>query len=71
MIKIRLSRLMGERREKIADLHRATMLSRQTISALYNEEVARVDLATLETLCKHFGCQISDLLEYQPDTDVT
>ena len=66
-IRIHLSRLVGEQKEKIADLQRATGLARNTLSGLYKEDVARVDLETLNKLCKHFECEIADLLEFIPD----
>ncbi len=67
MIRIHLSRLMGEHKEKIADLQRATGLARNTLAGLYREDVNRVDLATLEAICKHYGCAVGDLLEYVED----
>lgn len=67
MIRIHLSRLMGENKEKIADLLRATGLSRNTVTALYRESSARVDLDTLNVICKHYQCNIGELLEYAPD----
>jgi putative transcriptional regulator len=48
VIKIHLSRLLGERKLKIADVQRETGLARNTISGLYQETTARIDLATLE-----------------------
>ncbi|WP_425469359.1 helix-turn-helix domain-containing protein [Paraburkholderia azotifigens] len=47
MIRIHLSRLMGENKEKIVDLLRATGLSRNTVAGLYRETSARIDLETL------------------------
>ena len=64
MIRVHLSRLLGERKEKIADVQRATGLARNTLAGLYREDVARIDLATLEALCKHFECEVGDLLEF-------
>jgi putative transcriptional regulator len=67
MIKIHLSRLMGERKEKIVDVMRSTGLARNTIAGLYNEDVARIDLSTLEMLCKHYNCNVSELIEFIPN----
>jgi len=67
MIRIHLSRLLGEHKEKIADLQRATGLARNTLSGLYREDVARIDLATLDAICRHYGCTVGDVLEYQSD----
>lgn len=67
MIKIHLSRLLGEHKQKIADVQRDTGLARNTISGLYQETTARIDLSTLDALCKHYGCTVGDLLEYVED----
>lgn len=64
----RLSRLMGERRLKVADLQRMTGLSRGTLESLYKDESTRVDIATLDKLCTALGVTTSDILEHvQPD----
>jgi putative transcriptional regulator len=66
MIRIHLSRLLGDRKEKISDLQRGTGLARNTLSGLYREDVARIDLATLDAICKYYKCAVTDLLEYVP-----
>ena len=63
MIRCHLSRIMGENKMKIADVSRETGLNRSTVTALYNETATRLDLETVEKLCKLFKCQIGDLLE--------
>lgn len=67
MIRIHLSRLLGENKEKLADLIRSTGLARNTVSGLYQETTSRLDLVTLNAICKHYECSIADLLEYVPD----
>ena len=67
MIRVHLSRLLGEHKERIADLQRATGLARNTLSGLYREDVARIDLATLDAICQHYECSVGDILEYQSD----
>lgn len=69
-IRVHLSRLMGERKERIADVARSTGLTRNTLSGLYHEQAARLDFETLEKLCKHFNCTVADLLEYVPGEPV-
>lgn len=58
---------MGERKEKIVDVMRSTGLARNTIAGLYSEDVARIDLSTLETLCQHYNCNVSELIEFIPN----
>ena len=64
MIKIHLSRLMGEHKEKISDVLRATGLARNTVVGLYRETTTRIDVPTLNTLCAHYKCKVGDLLEF-------
>lgn len=63
MVRINLSRIMGERRLKIADVCRDTGLSRTTVARLYHEEVIKLDLETLEILCGYLDIDIADMLE--------
>jgi putative transcriptional regulator len=66
MIKIHLSRILGERRLKIADVARDTGLNRGTLTRMYHETAERVDLAVLDQLCIYLGCALDDLLEHVP-----
>ena len=67
MVKCHLSRLMGERKLKISDVARETGLHRNSVTLLYNESATRVDLETIDQLCKLFGCNVSDLFEFIPE----
>jgi putative transcriptional regulator len=67
MVKIHLSKLMGERRLKIADVARDTGISRGALTRIYYETAERLDVESLDKLCAYFGCTISDLLEHTPD----
>lgn len=67
MIKCHLSTLMGTKKIKISELARETNLNRNTITLLFKEEASRIDLETIDKLCKYFDCSISDLLEYLPN----
>jgi putative transcriptional regulator len=66
MIRAHLSRLLGEKKVRIADVARATGLSRKAITLLYQETGTRVEFETLDRLCSYLGCEIYDLLEYVP-----
>lgn len=63
MVKCHLSRIMGERRLKIADVARDTGINRGTITRLYNETATRIELDVVETLCKYLQVSIADLYE--------
>lgn len=64
MIRCHLSRLMGERKMKIADVARETGLNRNTVTLLYKETATRVELDTIERLCVLFGCEVGELFEW-------
>lgn len=63
MIKVNLSRLLGEKRMKISELAKETGLHRNGLSRLYNEETDGIKFDTLEKVCKALNCDISDLIE--------
>lgn len=67
MVKCHLSRMMGERKMKIADVARQTGLHRNTVTLLYDETATRVDLVTIDRLCELFSCSVGDLFEWLPD----
>lgn len=64
MIRCHLSRLMGEKKLKISDLARETGLHRNTITLLYQENATRVDIETMDVLCRYFGVSIGELFEF-------
>lgn len=64
VIRCNLSKIMGESRFKIEDIHRGTGLSRTTISKLYHNKMERIDYETLSKLCSFLECQVGDILEY-------
>ncbi|MCG7870254.1 MAG: helix-turn-helix transcriptional regulator [Candidatus Thiodiazotropha taylori] len=67
MIRCHLSRMMGERKMKIADVARETGLHRNSVTLLYRETANRVELEAVEKLCQLFNCQVGDLFELVQD----
>ena len=65
MIENRLSRLLGERRLSIAELGRRTGIPYTSLHALYHGTATRVDLKTLDRLCRALGVGVGDILEYR------
>ena len=63
MIKCHLSKLMGERKITLQEVHNQTGISRTTLTDIYYEKVKQMKFETIEKLCRAFGCQIGDLLE--------
>lgn len=67
MVRILLSRLLGERRWTQADLSRATGIRAATINEYYHELAERVSLRHIELICNELDCELSDLLVLVPD----
>lgn len=63
MIRCHISRLMGEKKVRIADVARATGVHRNLITLLYKETALRIDFESLESICRYFGCSVGDLIE--------
>lgn len=67
MIKIHLSKLLGEKRMSQKRLSELTDIRRATINEMYHELVERVNLDYLSKICQVLNVKIEDLLEYVPD----
>lgn len=63
MVKCHLARMMGEHKMRVADVVRATGLSRATVTLLYKETAKKVDVEAIEQLCLLFDCEIGELFE--------
>ena len=66
MIRILLSRKLGEMRISQAELSRMTGIRPNTISYMYNEMCSKIDLEQLDLICEALNCDIIDLLERIP-----
>ena len=69
MIKIVLSRKLGELRRNQADLARATGIRPTTISELYNEIAERISFEHLDLICEALDCDISDIIVRVPNKE--
>lgn len=67
-IKILLSTRLGERRWTQADLARKTGIRPTTINEMYHEICERVNLEHLDLICEALQCDLTDILEYTPNT---
>ena len=70
MIKIHLSRILGEKRITQSQLSKKTGIRPGTISEMYHELIERVNLDYLSRICDVLECDVSDILEYIPDKAV-
>lgn len=51
-------------RKKLSEL---TGIRPNTIGAFYNETIQRIDIDSLDKICKVFNCKLDDIIEYVPD----
>jgi len=62
-IKCNLSRILGERRIKMAELAKRAGLAPNTVLALYHERAKGVTFEVMDKICEALGCQPGDLFE--------
>ena len=67
MIKILLSKKLGELRWTQADLARVTGIRPNTIGELYHGFAERVNLRYISLICDALNCKLDELMEYVPD----
>lgn len=65
MIRIKLSRKLGELRWSQADLVRATGICKNTINDYYNEMTDRINIEYLDKICEALDCDLSEILQYE------
>lgn len=68
MIKILLSRKLGELRWTQAELARATGIRPTTINEMYHEISERVNLEHLDLICEALDCDLDELIIRIPNT---
>lgn len=66
MIKILLSRKLGEMRWTQADLARATGIRPNTINELYHDFAERINLEHLDLICEVLDCELDELIVRVP-----
>ena len=71
MIKIHLSRILGEQRMTQAELAQKTQIRAATINEMYHELIECINLDYLSRICEVFDCEVQDILEYIPDDGVS
>ncbi len=69
MIKILLSRKLGELRWTRADLSRATGIRASTIDAYYHERTVHMNLEHLDLICEALNCDLDEILVRVPKRD--
>ncbi len=67
MVKLYLSRLLGERRMTQAELSRITGIRPNTVNDIYHETAERISLDHLDRICEALNCDLHDLLTRTPN----
>ena len=67
MIKNNLSKIMGEKRIRISELHKISGLSQSTIIRIYYDKTKNISYESINKLCEALECNTQELLEYIPD----
>lgn len=67
MIKITLSRNLGELRVTQSELAKATGIRANTINDLYHDVAERVSLEHLDKICEALECSLSEIVEFTPN----
>ena len=68
MIVSKLPVILAEKKLRVADVVRATGMSKSTLHKLYNEESSRIDFNTIDQLCEFLDVQVGDLFIYESNT---
>ncbi len=69
MIKILLSRKLGEVRWTQADLARATGIRPTTINEIYHEMCERIKLEHLDLICEALNCSLDEIIIRTPNDE--
>lgn len=69
MVRILLSRKLGELRWTQADLSRATGIRASTINEYYHEIAERVNLEHLDLICEALDCELGDIVVRVPNKE--
>ena len=67
MIKIHLSKLLGERRMTQKQLSELTGIRRNAINEWYHEIAVSLKVEHIDRICEVLGCSSDELIEYIPN----
>lgn len=67
MIKIHLSKILGEKRINQKELSEKTGIRPATVNEMYHELIDRINLEHLSKICEVLDVKVEDVLEYIPD----
>ena len=67
MVVCKLPILLAERKMRVADLIRGTGINKTTLQKLYNGDLTRIDLDTINRICDYLDIQVGDLFVFEKD----
>ena len=67
MIKIYLSKLLGEKRMTQKELSKLTGIRANTINEWYHEIAVSLRVEHIDKICEALGCSVGDLIEVLPN----
>lgn len=63
--------ILGDRLITISDVHKATRLSRSTLTSIYYRRSSSISFSTIVTLCDYLQIPMHDLIDYEPKNAAT
>lgn len=76
MIRFHLKKMIADkefkegRRVRMDEIAKATGIHRTTLSKIANVRAYNTTTDVVDGLCRYFGCEIKDIMEYVPDEDI-
>lgn len=76
MIRYRLRELIADRSFKqgknltISEIAEETGIARRVLTSIANERGYNTGVENIDKLCRYFGCQVSDVMEYVLDASL-
>ena len=67
MIINHFSEILGRKRLNQRDVVRGTGLAINTVAGLYHDDVKRVDLDTIDKVCRFLGVTVGEIFEYKEE----
>ena len=68
-IVVNLDVMMAKRKMSLTELATEVDITLANLSILKNNKAKAVRFSTLEAICKALGCDLTDILVMEPDTD--
>ena len=70
-IRVNLDRVLLDRRMSLTELADRVGITLANLSILKTGKARAVRFTTLDALCRELGCQPADILEYEPDEELS